>query len=234
VSDVFEEVEEGLRQDKATILWEKYGWILYAIGAVIVAIVAYLEFSSAQQSQAQVENVEVLEAGRLALSEGRYSEAEALLSEVVDSGGKLAPLASHYLAQNRLEGGGDKAGAASALSAQASTDDPFAQIAVLKSAYLQADTLSVVELEEMLSDLLQAEGPASALALELIAAKAFEEGDYARARRDFAFLQVAPNAPNGVVVRAEAALAVIPAISPAAPVISPTEETTSTEDEASQ
>lgn len=212
MSDVFEEVEESLRQDKATILWEKYGWILYVIGGIIVAAVAVLEFMGGQQSRAQVERVQIFEAGRLALSEGKYSEAEALFSEIVNSRSDLSPLASHYLAQVRWEGGGDKAGAAEALTVAASSDDPFAQMAILKAAYLTADTLSLKELEEKLADLLQQNGPANALALELIAAKAYEAGDYARARKEFAFLQVAPDAPPGVVARANAALSVIPTI----------------------
>lgn len=230
MSDVFEEVEESLRQDKATVLWEKYGWILYMVGGLIVAAVAAMEFMGSQESKAQVERVEVFEAGRLALSEGNYSDAEARFSEIVNSGSDLAPLASHYLAQTRLEGGGDKAGAASALAKNAASDDPFAQVALLKSAYLASDTLSLLELESKLSDLLNKEGPISALALELIAAKAYEAGDFERARRDFAFLKVAPNAPQGVVSRAEAALAVIPvknlpdAESVEAEITNPTEE----------
>lgn len=212
MSDVFEEVEESLRQDKATLLWEKYGWILYAIGALIIAFVAVREYMSYQAKQAQVAQVEMFESARTALADGAYSDAEKQFSEIVSGGSDLAPLASHYLAQTRLEGGGDKAGAAAALATNASNDDPFAQIAVLKSAYLAADTSTLAELEGRLGPLLEAEGALGALALELIAAKAFEEGDYARARKEFAFLQIAPGAPSGVISRAGAALAVIPVV----------------------
>ena len=210
MSDVFEEVEESLRQDKTTLLWEKYGWILYLVGGLIIAIVAAREFMASQAKQAQVERVEVFEAARTALIDGEYSEAEALFSQIAAGESDLAPLASHYLARTRLEGGGDRNGAAAALALSAAKDDPFAQIAALKGAYLEVDTLSLAELETRLAPLLEATGPVQALALELVAAKAYEEGDYARARKEFAFLQIAPDAPQGVASRAEAALAVIP------------------------
>ena len=215
MSDVFEEVEEGLRSDKANVLWKKYGWIAYAVGAVIVGIVATREFMVMQANTAQIERVEKFEQARLALADAEYSKAEELFSEIVTDGSDLAPLASHYLAQTRLEGGGDRAGAAEALAVNAASDDPFAKIAVLKGAYLAADTLTLAELQEKLAGPLQEEGAIGALALELVAAKAYEEGDFAKARENFSLLKVFPGAPPGVVSRAEAALAVVPAPLPA-------------------
>ena len=232
MSDVFEEVEEDLNRDKWVRRWEKYGWVVYLVGAMIVAAVAAYEFMKLQASNAQVKNIEIFESARSALSDGEYSDAETEFSNVVAQGSELAPLASHYLAQTRLEGGGDRAGAAEALAVNAASDDPFAKIAVLKSAYLAADTQSLAELETRLSTVLQDDGPVGALALELIAAKAFEEGDFARARSEFALLQVLPNAPPGVLARADAALSVIPSV-PEAP-IEPATETENSEEEAGQ
>ena len=232
MSDVFEEVEEDLNRDKWVQRWEKYGWVVYLAGALIVAAVAAYEFMKLQASNAQVKNIEIFESARSALTDGEYSDAEAEFSNVVAQGSDLAPLASHYLAQTRLEGGGDRAGAAEALAVNAASNDPFAKIAVLKSAYLAADTQSLAELEARLSSVLQDEGPIGALALELIAAKAFEEGDFARARSEFALLQVLPNAPSGVLARADAALSVIPSV-PETP-IEPAPETENSEEEAGQ
>ena len=245
MSDVFEEVEEGLRSDKANVLWKKYGWIAYAVGAVIVGIVATREFMVMQANSAQIERVEKFEQARLALADAEYSKAEELFSEIVTDGSDLAPLASHYLAQTRLEGGGDRAGAADALAVNAASDDPFAKIAVLKGAYLAADNLSLAELQEMLASPLQEDGAIGALALELVAAKAYEEGDYAKARENFSLLQVFPGAPPGVVSRAEAALAVVPAPPPepepvepetaeTAPEEAPTPDNENPEEEAGQ
>ncbi len=210
MSDVFEEVEEGLSQDKWTQRWEKYGWVVYLIGALIVAAVAVNEYRKMSASNAQEARVEKFETARAALADGEYSQAEELFSQIVTDGSDLAPLASHYLAQTRLEGGGDKAGAASALAVNAASDDPFAKIAVLKGAYLAADSLTLAELEQKLAGALEEQSAIGALALELMAAKAYEEGNYAKAREDFALLQVFPGAPPGVISRAEAALAVIP------------------------
>lgn len=210
------------------MLWEKYGWIMYLVGAIIVAFVAYREFAASQEKSNQSERVKVFEQARSALQAGEYSQAEALFSEIGDSESALAPLASHYLAQTRLEGGGDKDGAARALSQNATSDDPFAKIAVLKSAYLAADTSTLEEIEAMLapaigektSDGLPKEmNPNAALALELIAAKAYESGNRKRARDLFGLLlsletfdlQGNVVVPEGVRRRANAALEIIPA-----------------------
>ena len=135
-----------------------------------------------------------------------------------------------------MEGGGDRAGAANALAVNAASDDPFAKIAVLKGAYLAADSLTLAELQEKLAGPLEEDGAIGALALELIAAKAYEEGDYRKARENFSLLKVFPGAPPGVVSRADAALAVIPApaAEPAEAEESPAPITENSEEEAGQ
>ena len=57
------------------------------------------------------------------------------------------------------------------------------------------------------------DGPFAALATELVAAKALQDGDIEFARREFNFLRLAQNAPPGVVTRAQQALAALPPIS---------------------
>lgn len=232
MSDVFEEVEEGLRSDQANVLWKKYGWILYLVGGLIVAAVAAYEFSKSQTKNAQVRQIEQFELARTALDAGNYADAETRFAEIVSGGSDLAPLASHYLAKTRLEGGGDRVRAAEALAKNAASDDPFAKIAALKSAYLAVDGLTLVELEDRLAGPLQEEGVIGALALELVAAKAYQEGDFERARADFALLQIFPGAPSGVLARAEAALSVIP--SKNADSIEPETEPVNSEEEAGQ
>jgi hypothetical protein len=132
---------------------------------------------------------------------------------LVDENSDLSAMAANYLARVRLEGGGDLAGAEAALSSQAKSDGgPFERLATLKTAYAKAESLSLAELEALLGGLLADEDGLGILAKELIAAKAYEEGDYARARREFSYLRFAPNAPQGVVIRSQVALAVLPVI----------------------
>jgi hypothetical protein len=87
---------------------------------------------------------------------------------------------------------------------------PYERLALLKSAYFRADTLTMAELEATLGALVNEDTALGALARELIAAKAFADGDIARARTEYSRLKFDAAAPAGVVQRAEIALDAIP------------------------
>ena len=108
-------------------------------------------------------------------------------------------------------------------------EDPTEKLALIKSAYLKADASSRAELEVMLSPLALDTGPFGALAKELIAAKALQEGDIEFARREFGFLRLAQNVPPGVVTRARQALEALPPVSNAVPESTTTEPETPAE-----
>ncbi|MEM7767955.1 MAG: hypothetical protein AAF253_10775 [Pseudomonadota bacterium] len=217
MTDIFEEVEEAHRQDKVDDAWRKYGWVVWLAGAGVVLAVAANEYLGWQRSEAQAASAGRLEAAIEALDDARYGDAEVAFSEILADGSALSQLAAQYLAQVRLEGQGNRPAAIEALNAVADADGaPLEQMALLKAAYLRSDEASVAELETLLAGLLTAETPLAALAQELVAAKAFAEGDHERARRDFTYLRFAPNAPPGLAQRAEIALTAIPR--PAEPV----------------
>ena len=215
MSDVFEEVEEGLRSDKTGVLWTKYRSFVYVIGLLIVAAVGTKEYLQWQTGKKYDDRIVVFESAREALVSGDYAAAEEGFKALVEEDSKLSPMAANYLARVRLEGGGDLVGADAALSAQANGDgEPFERLSTLKIAYAQADSLGLAELEALLADLVDGEDSYAVLAQELIAAKAYEAGDFERARKEFSYLRFAPNAPQGVLRRAQIALAVIPVSPP--------------------
>ncbi len=212
MSDIFEEVEEGLRQDTAERLWARFAPFVWGAGALIIAGVAAYELVLKPGAERQAaESLSGFKSARTALEAQSYTDAEAEFVALVEGGDAIAPLAAHYLSGTRFEGGGDAIGAAEALSRVASAEGgPLERLALLKSAYLEADQLSLADLETRLAGLVLDESAIGALAQELLAAKAFEEGDYVRARSEFNFLTLSPSAPQGVRRRADAALAVIP------------------------
>ncbi len=211
MTDVFEEVEEGLRQDKASMLWSRFSPLVYLAGFLIIAAVGFNEYMKVRSANQAVQRMTVFEQAKASLDAGDYVQAEEGFSALAESGSAISSVAANYLARVRLEGGGDLAGAEAALSMRADGDGtPFERLALLKTAYAKADSMSLPELESLLAELTADEDGLGILARELIAAKLYDTGDLVRARQEFSYLLFAPNAPQGVQVRAQVALAAIP------------------------
>ncbi len=233
MSDIFEEVDEEVRKDRFSELWKKYGIFAWLAMAAIVAATGINEYMKYSNQKAAAARVLVLEDAVETLKTGDYAAAETQLSALASAKNKAAPLAANLLARVRLECAGDAEGAAQALLATASdTGAPYQKLALLKAAYLRADTASLEELRGLLGALNNDEGPIGTMARELLAAKTYAEGDIASARTQFNRLKFEPNAPQGVTQRAELALAAMPRITEADPADPAPAEPTETNGEA--
>lgn len=211
MSDIFEEVDESLRQDRISLLWKKYGIFVWIAAGLLIAAVAYNEYRQYQAGEAALERGASLDAALTDLEAGNYAEAEAALQAIVDANSKLSPMAAHYLAQAKYQGGGDADGAADVMLSIGEVDgEPFEKLALLKAAYFRADTLTLEELEATLGGLVAEESPVGAMARELVAAKVYANGDITRARVEFNRLKFDASAPQGVRNRADIALAAMP------------------------
>ena len=218
MADIFEEVEEGLRQDRLSGLWKKYGIFAYIGAALLIGGVALNEYLQIQAKQTVEREALRLEAALNEVEARNYEEAAAQLTAII--GDEIAPanIAAHYLAGVRLDGNGDTLAAADVLgNSVGDAAEPTEKLALIKSAYLKADTATRSELESMLAPLANDDGPFGALSKELIAAKALQDGDIEFARREFSFLRLAQNVPPGVVTRATRALDALPPVSETQP-----------------
>jgi hypothetical protein len=231
LSDIFEEVDDSLRQDHLENWWKRYQFFVYGAFALVVGAVAVNEFVVIPRAEAaRAARAMALETGLSELHTGSYSAAETAFADLANGSSKLAPLAANYLAQTRYEGGGDANGAADALAAIGAVEGgPYERLALLKTAYFKVDGQSMTELEATLGSLVNDEGPLGSLARELVAAKAFATGDTARARTEFNRLRFDAAAPEGVKRRAELALAAIPAADTPEPATDAVSETPDTD-----
>ena len=234
MTDIFSEVDQNVREERLAGLWVRWRPFVYGSVAVLVGSVAINEFLIKPQAEAaRAARSAELEAAVKALEDGQYEEAEAAFKAIVAKESKLSPLAAHYLAQVQLEGRGDAAAAAETLAAIGGTQGgPYERLALLKTAYFRADTLTLPELEATLGTLVTEDTAMGALSRELVAAKAYATGDVARARTEYNRLKFDAAAPAGVVQRAEIALAAIPVAAeepaPAVPTETPAVETPET------
>ena len=65
MSDIFEEVDESLRQDRMETLWKRYQWVVYGAAALLVAAVALNEFVITPQME-KARTARALEASQIA------------------------------------------------------------------------------------------------------------------------------------------------------------------------
>lgn len=211
MADIFEEVEEGLRQDRAERLWKKYGIFAYIAAALLIGGVALNEYLQHRASESVESSAVVFEQAREDISSQNWQAAANALEPVASSDARIAPLAANYLAEARLQGNADRAAAIAALEQAANTETPIGKLSLLKAAYLKADSLDRAGTEDYLGALANEESQFGALAMELIAAKAVAEEDYETARRVFNDLRFLANVPQGVQQRAASALNTLPA-----------------------
>lgn len=227
MADIFSEVEEGLRQDRASAMWKKYGPIVIGAAVLLVAAVAVWEYMRWSRAEA-IEAAATEYSSAMDLLESDDAEAaEQAFGSIAAGEGGFAALAAH-MAASAAETSGDTESAIEHFeTAAAKTDTLYADLAVLKSAYLQADKVGLPELEAIVAPILTGSGPTDALARELVAAKALAEGDVERARRDYQTLSLRLDDGSRLPAfqqRVQRALMVLPPAAAPAATETPTED----------
>jgi len=215
VADIFEEVDEELRNDDYQKYFKRYGPWVGGVAAIIIAATAgyqlltywntsKLEASSDSFISAQAN----FDADQLALAAAGFET----LSENGTTG--YVTLALLQRAAVALEAGEAETAAQFFDQAAASSSDPLIRdLAGLKSVWARWDSLSFSDVEIRLTPLTNTGAPYAFLARETVAAAALRAGDYERARQDYQFLTFALDAPQGVQQRAQEAIAFLDQVS---------------------
>ncbi len=207
VTDVFEEVEEQIRQDRYISFFKKWGlWLAVGFGLLLAGMSAGLAWRH-YDDQNRRENSEAFAAVLTQLQEGRVDAAKASL-EAFDGRDEGVYRAFSLMAEAAiLVEEGDLAGAAEKFdaAAEASRNPLVRDSARLRAAYLVADTQDLAALETRLEPLLTDDtaGEIRAAARELLAIEAWEAGQTDRARELFGQLALDPFTPDAIRQRAE-------------------------------
>lgn len=207
MSDVFEEVEERLREDAVTHFVRRWGpTIAIAAGAVLAVAVAAVLFLEWRTSENRKDTAALYQAQQKALADPKGAAAEFAKLEKTAGGGLKGVAAMNRAAA--LQADGDLKGALAAYDAAAKmVSDPVAKEATqLRAAYLAADFETLADLDKRLKSIVDGRGPFSYPARELLGVKALDSGDTARARAEFSYLQLAPDAPADLRDRASVLL----------------------------
>lgn len=183
MSDIFQEVDEALREDRAKEWWQRWGTTLIAAAVLlVVAIAAYNGWNWYQSNQ----RAKAGDAFSAALAQVATDKpgAIAALEKVAAQG--VAPyddLARLRIARLKAEAG-DKPGAAAAYraAAQGAHDADSRELAILLKAMQEFDTAKPEDLVAELQPLIGKDRPWRPMALELLAAVALKQNDQAKAK----------------------------------------------------
>ena len=178
MADIFDEIDEDLKRDRAQELWARYGkFVIAAAAAVVLAVGSLQGYKTWTQSRAE----SAANAYQAALaSESVVAALDATLPELTDG--------YTMLAQFRIAGekaaAGDLADAETgylALSNDKSIAPLYQQAALLLSVMSAPAEADTKELQDRLGPLVSAAGPWQGLAMELSAALDLKTGDRAAA-----------------------------------------------------
>lgn len=210
MTDIFREVDEALREDRAKAIWTRYGTLIIAGAvAIVVATAGYVGWRSYGQSQNQAQSRALAEAQAQAAADPE--DAAALYAAVAAAGNaNLAALARLLEARAELDAGSRDAAAAlyQEIAGDGGVSPVVRDLAKLYSVMARLDDGDPAALADELAPLAADGTPWRASARELQGLLALRQGDMARAREIFGALAEDVQASPGIRARADQLLGV--------------------------
>jgi hypothetical protein len=213
VVDIFDEVDEDLRAERAEKLLKKYAWVLIAIAVAIVTAAAGWQIWTRHQKQRDaaaaaryiaVQNA-VEQPGARARPE-QIAELDQLATSAPEGYKTLARLHAAGLKADA----GDVPGAIAlwtAVAADSNADPLLRDLATLQATGRQLDHGDPTQLEARLKPLAERGNPWSTLAQEQLAMLDLRQGKVDEARKTLQTLSFDIESPSGLRARASALLA---------------------------
>lgn len=200
MADIFQEIDEDLRRDRASALWARYqNWVYTAVAVVILGtagVTAWRIYHGHAREQAGAAYLEALQ-----MTAQDPKGAVEVFAKLAETAPPVAPLARFDMARAALLAG-DKVPARDMLTTMAGDarlDPPMRGAAALMGAYLSLDLGESAQAVTLVEPLLAPDHPYRLAALEVTGLAAFADGDTARAREIFTELEplaAAPDAPS--------------------------------------
>jgi len=211
MSDIFQEVDEDVRRDKAAVLWDKYQYVVYGLAALIVIGTAGYRFYDYQRSNAaEAAGAEFQSAIKLSL-EGKPDDSIPVFTKLQTQGG------AGYRALARLSLAAEtakkdpKAGAEAfdAIANDSGVDPLLRDNARLRAALARLDSGDVPAAKGALDALSGPTGVYRNTARLALAAQALKDKDYAAAGKALDAIVADAGAPQAERQAAETLLGVV-------------------------
>jgi hypothetical protein len=205
LADIFQEIQDDLRRDKAAQFWKRYGrYVIALVVFVIAATGSYVGWKEYRQRQ-QIAFGNRYAAALSLIQDKKEAEALNILGSLAkDAGTGYGTLARFRAATVKLHQG-DRAGAVAiydAIAKDSSVDPLYAQLASLYYALDTLETGKPDELAKRLKPLTAPTSPWRYSARELEALLALRQGDAKKAQGALTKLADDPKTPGGIRARA--------------------------------
>ena len=211
MSDIFNEVDEDLRRDRALKLWQKYGNYVMAAAIVIVAGTAgYVAWRDYDRRQAETGALQYVTALDQARAQDAATGNAALSTVVRDAPAGYAALAR--LQEAALKARTDADAAAEqyrAIAVDTRVPVELRNAATLLAALSGMETADPAAVERQVTSLTTPGNPWRHLAWEIAAVAAMKAGNSEQARALYTRIADDPEAPPGLRGRAAEMLAAL-------------------------
>jgi hypothetical protein len=209
VSDIFDEVDEAVRREQFTKLWERYGVLFIALAVAVVLGVAgwrgydYWRTKKAAESGAQFVSAAILS------EQGKHDEAEKAFAALATQGSTGYRVLARLREAAELADRDPKAAVATYddIAASSATGQPLKDLAALRAAMLLVDSAPQAEVTKRLEPLAAAEAPFRHSAREMLAFAAWKAGDTVAMRKWTQIIRDDPETPPSVRERVDVLMA---------------------------
>ncbi|WP_376959483.1 tetratricopeptide repeat protein [Azospirillum sp. A26] len=204
MSDIFREVDEDLRRDRAEHLFKKYGGAMIAAAVLVVAGTGGYSFWRHWQAQKKQEQTAALVTAISQSGQGPEKGIDALAAFAGSADPSLAAIAQFNAAalMIRQGKGADAATVYDGIAGNASVPAQYRDLATLMGVMQRADSGDPAQLTAKLQPLTADTSPWRFSARELTAMLAARAGDAEKARTLYKQLADDQQAPSGVRGRA--------------------------------
>jgi hypothetical protein len=217
MADIFNEIDEELRQEKLRKAWDRYGVLLLAAAALIVLGVAAWRGWDYHQTIRAREQGDAFAAAEQMMKAGDQKGAEAAFLALSKSSNGGYPMLAALRAASTLAETGEAAKALEAFDALAkapATPALLADIARVRAAWLAVDIEDRPTFEARVAPLAVGNAPFRHAARELLALSAWKAGDLAAVTKRIEEIDADPETPRGLSERASILAALVRAHTP--------------------
>jgi hypothetical protein len=208
LSDIFREVEEEVRRERFEQIWKQYGDYIIALFSLLIIAIAGYELWQRYEANQRLKASETLIAAQQLADTGDFTRATPAFTVVAqDAPGGYAKMARLSQAGALLAAG--RRGEAVLVYKAVAADDSgvIGNVALLRAAWVLADSAPRREVETLLAPLTDATNPWRHAVREILAYADFHAGQFKQAQSEFQALADDKDAPD-TMRRRVAAMAV--------------------------